>query len=127
MKDSTADMPYRPQFAIDAEKRGCILEEFVYVFDLSNTPSLNGLNLGPGQSLIHIPLKLDDDADFVWWGTKIDPVSLGVLFETPWTEPLMDDYTPATLYAGNIVPTPMEAPIECPAGSVISLSLKNLN
>ncbi len=99
----------------------------MYCYDESNTPALVGLNLAAGESILHIPLHLDDDADFLWLGVKLDPSELGVLFETPWTEPSSNGFVAATLYAGNIVPTPLEAPIDCPAGAVISLSLKNLS
>ena len=121
-------MSYRPQFALPPAPEGCTYEEFIYAFDDSNTPALIDIsNLPSGEQIIHIPLHLDGDADFLWLGTKIDGTTLGVKFETPWTEPLSDDYVPATLYAGNIVPTVVEAAVECPAGSVISLSVKNLS
>lgn len=119
-------MSYRPQFAYPDAPEGCLDEEFIYVFDSSNVPVLGSLSLGPGDSVLHIPLPLDDDADFLWMGTKIDGTSLGIQFETPWTEPLSDTFVPAVLFAGEQVPTVLEAAILCPAGSIISLSLKNL-
>jgi len=120
-------MAYRPQFPLPEPPEGCRYESFVYCYDESNTPALVGLNLAAGETVLHIPLHLDDDADFIWLGTKLDSSSLGVLFETPWTEPASSDFMPATLFAGNIVPTVVETGVECPAGAVISLSLKNLS
>ncbi len=120
-------MPFRSQFVLPGAPGGCLYEEFVYTFDASNCPALVGLALAPGESVLHIPLKLDDDADFLWLGTKVDHTSLGVKMETPWTEPLSDDFVPALLFASNLIPTVVEAAVECPAGSVISLSLKNVS
>ncbi len=119
-------MSYRPQFPLPGAPEGCTYEEFIYVFDQSNVPALAGLNLASGQVLLHIPLLLDDDADFLWLGTKLSDSPLGIRFETPWTEPLSDDFVPCVLYAGSLVPTMVEPLVECPAGGVISLSLKNV-
>ncbi len=119
-------MAYRPQFAMPNAPEGCTYQEFIYAFDASNCPALAALNLTPGQELLHVPLKLEDDADFIWLGVKVEGTTLGILLQTPWTDPLSDGYTPAELFAGNIVPTPLESSVFCPAGAVISLSVKNL-
>ena len=119
-------MSYRPQFAMSRAPEGFTYQEFIYSFDGSNIPALASLSLAPGDELIHIPLKLDNDADFIWLGTKIDGTALGVKFETPWTEPLTDGYCPAPLLAGRHDPYGggWNPRCFCPAGSVISLSLK---
>lgn len=117
---------YRPQFPFPPPPDGCHYESFVYAFDESNTPALAGLNLAAGETVLHIPLLLDEDADFIWFGVKVDPSALGIRIETPWTDPLQDDFTPATLWADPASITPLDAPVECPAGAILSLSLKNL-
>ncbi len=120
-------MAYRPQFALPAPPPGCRYESFVYCFDESNCPALVNLNLAAGESVLHIPLHLDDDAEFLWFATKVDASPLGIYIETPWTEPIMSDYEPATQFAEtDNTPSPLEPYVHCPAGSLISLSLKNL-
>lgn len=123
-------MPHRPQFAMPGPPPPCGYEAIIYVFDGTNTPALNGIGaLNAGDELQNVPLKLNADEEFIWLGVKLAGVSgsvLAVKFQTPWTDPLMDDYTPVDLYAGNVVPTPLEAGVYCPTGSALTVSIKNL-
>ncbi len=101
-------------------------ESFIYAFDPINVPALDGISLSPGQELQHIPLVLESDADFLLCAVKISGTTLQVKLETAWTDPLMDDFLPPSLYASDVFETALEAPIHCPAGSVISLSLRGI-
>ena len=47
----------RPQFAFKDAPEGYEDQDFVYVFDASNTPALAQV-LAPGQSILNIPLQL---------------------------------------------------------------------
>jgi len=139
---------YRPQFAYQTPD-GCREEDFIYVFDGTNTPALNqnlnNVNFAPPNA---IPLNLDQDVPFLWRGIKIGPMrettsgtpvayllpNISVQFRDPYNNDLSIGLVPAThygfpqnpvtynsgLYGGN--PVPIDE-IYCPPGGVVQLFL----
>lgn len=62
---------WRPQFAYPTPD-GCTDEDFIYVFDGSNTPLLN--QDISNKTLTNIPLILDRDWPFYWRGWKVGAI-----------------------------------------------------
>ena len=129
-------MIYRPQFAYPTP-RGYRDEQFHYAFDLSNVPQLAKTSIAAGAFLQNIPLPLQQDAAFLWNSITVsgansaDPVIAG-RFRDPYGNYLSDDFVPFDLYChpagGPVIGTldcPWEPAIECPAGAIIWLDLKN--
>ncbi len=95
----------RPQFAYSTPP-GCRDEDFVYFFDGSNTPALN--QDVSGQTILNVPLVLEQDAPFYWRGIKLglrEPSvpsyvlpNLSVQFRDCYENNLSDDLVPATQY-----------------------------
>jgi hypothetical protein len=129
-------MIYRPQYAYPTP-RGFTDEQFSYTFDQSNTPFLNSGNLASGSFIQNIPLPLDRDAAFLWRGFTIlgvndtDPV-MAVRFRDAAGNYLSDDFVPIDLYARPLglaivgtLTVIWEPQIECPAGGMLWVDLKN--
>ena len=114
----------RPQFAFKEAPEGFEDEDFVYVFDASNTPALVQA-LAPGESILNIPLQLQSDAEFIVRGIEVFDTSglAQIRLRTPQGDYLQSDWTPALDYAGH--PVPVEPAIPCPAAGVWLLDVAN--
>lgn len=117
---------YRPQFPMADAPAGWEWHPCVYQFDSTNTPAFGNIVLSTGAETGYIPLHMDKDACFVLLACKIIADAFDVLLFDPFTNQLMDDFTPSTLYAESRVPvTTLEGPgIEAPAGSAFSVRLR---
>jgi hypothetical protein len=129
-------MIYRPQYAYGTPP-GYRDEQFHYAFDQSNVPALSKGNLAAAALSQNIPLPLQQDAAFIWRALECeginnaDPV-VAVRFRDPYGNYLSDDFVPLDLYvrspglvvAGDL-PVIWEPAIECPAGGIIWLDIKN--
>lgn len=121
-------MAHRPQFSVPNPDPDCSCDPEVFEFDGTNTPGLKVIALNVGDELRDVPLVLDQDGDFLLLGMRIVCTSgVDVLIRDPWTNPLMDDYVPPTLYADFNFVTSDEPGIYCPSGAVFLLSLKRVS
>ena len=114
----------RPQFAFKDAPEGYEDQDFVYVFDASNTPALAQV-LAPGQSILNIPLQLQSDAEFLLRGIEVFDLSGTAVMRlrTPNGDYVQSDWTPALDYAGH--PVPVEPAVPCPAAGVFLLDVAN--
>ena len=114
----------RPQFAFKNAPDGYEDQDFVYVFDASNTPAL-AQGLASGESILNIPLQLQSDAEFIARGIEVfDTSGLAMLrLRTPSGDYMQSDWTPALDYAGH--PVPVEPAIPCAAAGVFLLDVSN--
>ena len=129
-------MVYRPQYAYPTPP-GYRDEQFHYGFDQSNTPALNIGNLAAAALSQNIPLPLQQDAAFIWRAVTISGINLtdpkvSVRFRDPYGNYLSDDFVLIDLYmrgpglavVGDYC-IALEPAVECPAGAIIWLDIKN--
>jgi len=126
---------YRPQWFYPSP-RGCREEPFNYFYDIANAPYAL---LAASSTQESIPLAIETGSKFMWRGVRLNgdttslPVTLLVRFTDPFGNALSADYVPVIQYANPSgsaaggLPVPMEPEIECPPGSFISVSFKNLD
>jgi len=121
-------MPYRPQFAYETPP-GFVDEEFLYAFTRDNTPSLTP-GLLPGQSFLNVSLLLEKDVEY--WVRSIEVVDpsgvLGVRFRDAQGTNLSPAavFVPSTSFTKSGPAVAQEPELYCPAGSYLSVDVKNL-
>lgn len=128
---------YRPQWFYPTP-RGSRDQFFAYFYDLANA----AYHSVPASSTVeNIPLALETGSKFMWRGVRLNidggpsglPTTLLVRFTGPLGNALSADWVPVTQYANpsgsacGAVPVPWEPEIECPSGSLILVSFKNLD
>jgi hypothetical protein len=128
---------YRPQWFYPTP-RGCRDQAFNYFYDLYNAPYRF---LAAASTQENISLAIETGSKFMWRGVRMNlgevgsgmPVTLLVRLTDPLGNVLSADFVPVIQYANPSgsaaggLPVPMEAEIECPAGSFISVSFKNID
>ena len=127
---------YRPQWFYPTP-RGCSEQPFLYFYDIANAPYAT---LAPSSTQENIPLMIETGSKFMWRGVRLNldrnggmPVTLLVRFFDPYGNALSADWVPVIQYvnpsgsAAGGLPVPIEPEIECPAGSGILVSFKNLD
>jgi hypothetical protein len=128
---------YRPQWFYPSP-RGCREQAFSYFYDLFNA-AYSPLAVLSTQE--NIPLAIETGSKFLWRGVRLNlgvgiggiPVTLLVRFFDPFGNALSSDYVPVIQYvnpsgsAAGGLPVPIEPEIECPPGSGILVSFKNID
>jgi hypothetical protein len=115
-------VPRQLQFPYPDPPVGFHWEDFSYVFNGQNTPSL-GTILAAGQQLLDVPLSLQSDAPFLLREIIVNAPQngLGIQFIDPFGNQLSDGFVDGYVYAGAEV----EPAILCPAGAVVLVNLQN--
>jgi hypothetical protein len=91
---------YRPQYAYDPTPEGFEDQDFDYYYDPTNTPALS-LTLTAGIPILNIPLKTQDDAEFLWRGIQASgPSDVGIRIHDPYGNYFSDAFVPLTDYSG---------------------------
>ena len=128
---------YRPQWFYPTP-RGSRDQPFNYFYDIANAAYSSLAALSSQES---IPLALETGSKFMWRGVRLNldggnsgiPVTLLVRFYDPLGNALSSDFVPVIQYvnpsgsACGAIPVPLEPEIECPSGSLILVSFKNVD
>jgi hypothetical protein len=128
---------YRPQWFYPTP-RGCRDQAFNYFYDIANAQYAT---LAAASTQENIPLMIETGSKFMWRGVRLNkddtltgmPVTLLVRFFDPFGNALSADFVPVIQYvnpsgsAAGGLPIPIEPEIECPAGSGILVSFKNID
>ena len=128
---------YRPQWFYPTPK-GCRDQAFNYFYDIANAPYSS---LAADSTQENIPLMIETGSKFMWRGVRVNldggtsgmPVTLLVRFFDSFGNALSSDFVPVIQYvnpsgsAAGGLPVPIEPEIECPAGSGILVSFKNID
>jgi len=126
---------YRPQYIYPAPPPGFEDEQFSYIFDSTNTPTLVSA-IATTQQIHSIPLPLESDSPFICRGIHIrlgtGHSNLYFELKTPHGDYMQTTFVPIARYAGGsgaaivgFTPAPVECEVECPAGSNWTLYLYN--